>query len=822
MNNLFQDIRFAFRTMRKSPGFTAVAVLTLAIGIGANTAIFSVINVVFFHPLPVQDPEHLVSIFTMDDRNHTATNTYLPVSHPNGEDIQRQSQSFSAVAMYGTNNVSMTINGLPESLVAQIVSGNFFDILGVPAALGRTFLPQEDAELGAGPVIVLSYGLWERKFASDRSIIGRSVSLNGQGFTIIGVAPQGFQGPSILSRPDLWVPMSMHDQILTGMQKSLFNDRRFLGLFAIGRLKEGISVDQARSELHTIGATLEHDYLVPNRGRTFICLPLLESSINPNLRSMLTRAGALMMIVVGLVLLIACANIANLLLARSTRRKREISIRVAIGASRSRIVGQLLTEAVVLALIGTCFGLVLAVAGRDLLWNFRPPFLLHAPLVAALDLRVLLFTLGTALSTGLIFGLAPALQASRPDLVIELKERLAGEVYTGRRFSLRSAFIVTQVALCLLALTGAGLFLVSLRNAQNIDPGFDTHNLGMISFNLGSLNYDAPRAKEFHRRVLETVRAMPGVKSATLATSIPFFGQPFGRSVFPEGQEGASDRNGILVQIASVAPDYLQTMGIPLVKGIGFDDSVREDSLKVVVINESAARRFWPNDDPIGRRFKFFGSNDWIQVIGVARDSKYNTLGENPTPFIYLPLLQSPGPELTLFIRTNTDVSSVLTTAREHVQALAPDLPLTNIWPIQEVISQALWGARFSTGLLTVFALIAVLLCAVGVYGISGYSVQQRTREFGIRMALGAQPWDVLVMVLRQSGAIISVGLVIGFIGSVIMARLIANLLYGASSNSPVAFISAAGLLTLVGFVASYIPARHAAAIDPIVTLHQE
>jgi predicted permease len=822
MHNLVQDIRFAWRTMSKSPGFTIVAVLTLAIGIGANTAIFSVINAVFFHPLPVNDPEHLVLIYTTDDLNRSGSNTYLPVSHPNGEDIQRHAQSFSAIALYGNSNVSMTIDGLPEDLNAQIATGNFFDLLGVPAAFGRTFRPEEDRELGAGPVIVLSYGLWQRKFGADPKILGKPVSLNGQGFTIIGVAPRGFQGPSILAGADLWVPMSMHNEIFTGMQKSLFDERRFLGLSMVAKLKDGTSLDQARSELQSIGLNLQHDYAFPNHGRNFAALSLLESSINPNFRGVLVRAGALMVTVVGLVLLIASANIANLLLARAVRRKREISIRVAIGASRSRIIAQLLTEAILLAIIGATVGLGLAVLGRDLLWKFRPPFFQQGLTTATLDSRVLLFTIGSAIGTGLIFGLAPAIQASRPNIVAELKERAGGEVYTGRRFNVRNGFIIAQVALCLVALSGAGLFLLSLRNAQKIDPGFDTHNLGMFSFNLGSLHYEEPRAREFRRRALEAVRVIPEVKSATLTTRIPFFGLPYGRSVFPEGDVGASVKNGVLTQIASVDPGYFQTMDIPMVEGQDFDESVRDDSLKVAIINESAARRFWPNQNAIGRRFQFYGSDDLIKVIGVVHDSKYIALGEDPIPFMYLPFVQSPGPEVTLFFRGKTDPAFILSSVRTQVQSLDRSLPITNVWPIGEVISQALWGARFGAGLLAVFAIIAVVLCAIGIYGVVGYTVGQRIREFGIRLALGAPPSKVFLMVLRQSGSIILVGLAAGLICSLVMARLTTNLLYGVNPSSPIAFILMAVVLGLVGLVASYVPARHAATVDLIIALRNE
>lgn len=819
MNNFYQDVRHALRSMRKSPAFTTVAVLTLALGIGANTAIFTFINAIFFNPLPIHAPERVVALFTTDQRNRGGLNNFLPISYLNGMDIQKEANSFSGVALYGGTGVSMTVDGEAESLTAQIVSGNFFDLLGVPAVLGRTFRADEDGAPGSGPVIVLNYGLWQRKFASDPHVIGKSILLNAQSFTIIGVAPRGFQGATVIGGPDMWVPMSMHDQVLSGLQKAYFNERRFLGFFAVARLKPGISAEQARGELHALGSNLESEFPLPNKDRNFTLLSLIESTINPNVRQLFTHAGALMMTVVGFVLLIACANIANLLLVRAAGRKREISIRMAVGASRSRIIVQLLTESLVLSTIGGLLGLGLAIVARNLLWQFRPPFLLQSNLDISLNPIVLMFTACITLGTGVIFGLAPALQASRPDLVSELKERAGGEMFSGRRFGLRNAFTVLQVALCLVALIGAGLFLMSLRTAQQMDLGFDTRNLEMVSFNVGSLNYDPARTREFQRRVLETAAAVPGVKAATLAAAIPLFGGGFGRSVFPEGAEGSSDRNGVLVNIDGVAPDYLRTMGIPLVRGEDFSSSLREEDPKIAIINETAAHRFWRDQDPIGKRFKFFGTTEWIQVIGVSHDSKYFTLGEGPTPYIYLPLIQNPASATTLFFRTNASPSVTLNSVRNQLQALDRNLPLTNVWPIGQVISQSLWGARFGAGLLTIFAAIAVLLCAVGIYGVVSYSVGQRAREIGIRLALGAQSGDVLLMVLRQSALMIAAGLMLGLVSSFVLARLITNLLFGVNSNAPAAFGIMALILTLIGLVASYVPARHAAAVDPIIAM---
>ncbi|MGB8131549.1 MAG: ABC transporter permease [Candidatus Angelobacter sp.] len=803
MNNIVQDIRFAMRGLRKSPAFAVIAVLTLALGIGANTAIFTVVNAVFFHPLPVKDPARLVEIFTVDQRRFFGlTNNFFPTGFPNAQDIQQRARLFEGMAIFPSAfaRVSMTVNGQPNQYFAQLASGNYFDVLGVHATVGRTFRPEEDAGLGSGPVVVLNHGFWERVFASNPNAIGQSVLLNGQGFTIIGVAPKGFQGTSVIGGPDMWIPMSMHDQIFTGLNKTFFNERRFLGFSAVARLKPGVGPEQAKAELKTIASDLETAFPLANKG----------------------RAGVMMMGVVGIVLLIACFNIANLLLARAAGRKREMSIRVAIGASRSRIITQLLTEAMVLAIAGGALGLGLALAGRDLMWRFRPPQLPADGMDISLDWHVMAFTFLVAIGTGLLFGLAPAMQSSRPDLVSELKERAGGELRKGTRFNVRDVLISLQVAICLIALVGAGLFLLSLRNARQMDPGFDTNNLAMLSFDLGALNYDTARGREFERRALEAAQNAPGIRTAALSNTIPLFNGGFGRTLFREGEDSNNGQSGHVAQISEISPEYFKTMGIPLLRGENFDSTVRENSPRVTIINETAAKQIWPNEDPIGKRFKFFKDTEFTKVIGIARDSKYNTLGEEARPYMYVPLIQTNETAVTIFFRTQGDPRSALSTVRTEVQAMDRNLPITNVWPIGEVISQSLWASSFGASLLGVFAMIAMVLCAVGIYGVVGYSVGQRIREFGIRLALGAQPSDVLMMVLKQSAVIMGAGLGLGLVAAFLLARLIVTFLYGVNTNSPLAFLAMALVLAAVGVFASYIPARRAATVDPMVALHYE
>jgi putative ABC transport system permease protein len=669
---------------------------------------------------------------------------------------------------------------------------------------------------------VLNHGFWERVLAANPNVIGQNVLINGQGFSIIGVAPKGFQGTAVIGGPDMWIPMSMHDQILTGFPKQLFNERRFLGYSSVGRLKEGATPEQAKAELQAIALDLEKAFPLANKGRTFTLQPLLESSIAANQRDQFKRAGIMLMAVVGIVLVIACFNIANLLLARASGRKREMSIRAAIGASRGRIVTQLLTEALVLAIAGGALGLGLALAARDVMWRFRPPQLPADGMDLSLDWHVMAFTFLVAITTGLIFGLAPALQGSRPDLVSELKERAGGDLRKGSRFTVRDVLISLQVMVCLIALVGAGLFLISLRNARAMDTGFDTHNLAMLSFDLGALNYDAPRAREFERRALEAAQNTPGVRGAALSSTIPLFNGGFGRTLFKEGEDNNNGQSGHVSQFSVMSPEYLQTMGIAMVRGQGFDSTIRENTPRVAIINETAAKQIWPNEDPIGKRFTFFRDTSATQVIGIVRDSKYNALGEPPRPYMYVPLIQNPDAAVTVFFRTQGDPRSALSSVRAQVQAMDRNLPITNVWPIGEVISQSLWASSFGASLLTVFAMIAMALCAVGIYGVVGYSVGQRIREFGIRLALGAQPRDVLLMVLKQSALIMSAGLALGLVAAFFLARLIVSFLYGVNTNSPLAFLAMALVLASVGVFASYIPARRAAKVDPIVALHYE
>ncbi len=822
MDTLIQDVRYGLRMLVKNPGFTLVAVLSLALGIGANTTIFTLINTVLLHSIPVRDPARLVGIFVTDEQNKNSLFNTLTISGPNWKDIRDQNEVFEGTSGYTTSTVSLSGGtGEPEQIVGDLVSGNFFTLLGVTPALGRAFLPEEDKVDGANPVVVLGDALWRRRFAADPGIVGKVVTLNGHGFTVVGVAARGFKGINTLGGPDLWVPLAMHGQILSGFTAENYEDRRALLFNAIARLKQGVTIEQADAAVKTIAKRLEQQYPTPNRGRSTVLLPIAQATVNPNFRRLLVMAGGLLMTVVGLVLLIACANVANLLLARATARRKEIAIRLSMGAGRLRLVRQLMTESVVLAILGGAAGLLLAFWARDLLLAFRPPQAFFGIVDLDLDMRVLVFTLLVSILTGLLFGIVPALQASRPDLIVELKERTGQPGQSGRRVSLRGLLVVAQVALSLVSLIGAGLFLRSLMNTERIDPGFDAPNLLTLSFDVGAQGYDQPRGEEFEKRLLETVRALPGVRAAALSADLPM-GGGVGRTVFPEGQEPATGAVGQFTTANQISPGYLDTLGIRLVRGRDVTDMDRAGTPLVVIINEAMAKQFWKDQDALGKRFKFFGDQEFRQVVGIARDTKIFTLGEAPQPQAFIPALQFYTPAMTVNVRSAGDGDALLPTLRRTIQAFEPTMPLTNVDTAQALISQALWAPRMGAALLSVFGLIALILAAIGIYGVMSYSVNQRTHEFGLRMALGARPGDVLTLVLRQGMTLVVIGLVGGIAAAVAATRLIGTLLVGMSATDPATFALISVLLAAVAALAGYLPARRATRVDPMVALRYE
>jgi predicted permease len=815
---MIRDLSYGLRMLVRSPAFTTIAALSLALGVGANTAIFSLINVILLRPIPVAEPARLVSVFTTDTRN--AGN--LPVSHLNYKDLRDQNQVFTEMAAFGFAQLHWSTGRESEQVPAQVVSGNYFSLLGVQPPLGRGFLAEEDAR--PTPVAVVSHGFWERSLGSDPAIVGKTLTFNRTPFTVVGVAPTGFTGTLLGGGPSVWVPMSTHDIVQPNFD--WYETRRGLFLFTFGRLEPGVSLDQARANLQTVFAQLAQAFPNDNEGRGAGAVPLLDTRLNPGGQggAPVVHISMILMTVVGIVLLIACANIANLLLARANKRRKEIAIRLALGAARARLIRQLLTESVLLSIIGGTLGLLLAAWLLDAL--VAADLQLPVPVDDALtiDGRVLAFTAGLALLTGVLFGLAPAIQASRADVVPVLKnETLPFGVGRGWRsfLSLRQALVVAQVALSLVALVAAGLFLRGLQNAQAADMGFETRGVLIMNFNPGREGYTPERGQLFYQQVVDRVSGLPGVQRAAVAQNPPL-GGGFLRSVMPEGMD-TTTQDRILVQVNSVSPGYLDTIDVPLLRGRSFTTTDATGAPQVVVINDTMAQRFWPGQDALGKRFKFFGDADVTTVIGVARDAVYNGVGEDPTPFIYQPLRQNYTPQAALHVRGSGDASGLAGIVRRQVQEIDPTLSVFNLRTLEDQAAEALAPLRINVIVLATFGGLALLLASIGLYGVANYSVAQRTREIGVRMALGARPSSVLRLVLRHSLMLVGVGLALGLVLAQGLATAVPqDLLPTVSARDPLTFAGTAVVLAAVALLASYIPARRATRIDPLIALRTE
>ena len=813
------DLRYAFRLLVKSPAFTAVAVLSLALGIGANTAIFSLINAVLLRPIPVQAPDRLASVFTTDARNPGN----LPLSHLNYKDLRDQNQVFTAMAAFTFAQVNWANGNASEQVLVQVVSGNYFSVLGTQPAVGRAFLAEEDAK--PTPVIVLSHGFWERNFAQDQSIVGRPITLNRTPFTVIGIAPKGFAGTFLGANPAGWVPMSMHDAVQPNFD--WYEQRRGLFLFAFGRLKPDVSLEQANANLKGIFAQLEQAYPVDNKGRSAGSVSLLEARLNPNGQGggPIVQLSVSLMVVVGIVLLIACANIANLLLARATRRRKEIAVRLALGAERLRLIRQLLTESLLLSLVGSVLGVVLAYWLLDALLAADLQLPLPVNHDVSIDGRVLAFTAVLTVVTGILFGLAPALQASKPDVVPVLKNETvpAAAHQRGVRglFSLRQLLVVSQVALSLISLVAAGLFLRSLKDAQAIDTGFETSGVLVMNVNLGREGYTPERGQLFYQRVVERLSGVPGVRSAAVAQNPPLAGG-FLRSVFPEGAD-TTTRDRILVQVNSVSPGYLDTLGVPLLGGRDFTTSDATGAPLVVIINETMARQFWPGEDAIGKRFKFFGDDQFTTVIGIAKNSKYNGVAEDPIPFIYQPVRQNYTPNATIHVRAQGNAGALGGAVRAAALEIDPTLSVFNIRTLEEQVSDSLAGLRTNVLMLATFGALALLLASIGLYGVASYAVTQRTREIGVRMALGARPSAVLALVLGRGLVLVALGIALGLAVALAGSRFISpDLLPNVSARDPITLAGTVAVLSGVALLANYLPARRATRIDPLIALRSD
>jgi|CZKC01.1.fsa_nt_gi putative ABC transport system permease protein len=822
LGTLWQDIRYAVRTLAKNLGFTAVAVLSLTLGIGGTTTIFTLVKAVFLQSVPVKDPSTAIVVYSTQQTADGKVTQYLQNAYLNSKDYREKNDVFSGLSMFVDTGDELKISGTekPEVVDVQLVNWDFFDILGVRPAIGRTFAADEDQIPDARPVVILSYALWNTKFGADPHVVGRSIHLSEQDYNVVGVMPREFHDAGTIGSPDVWAPMMMHDQLLTDMRKDWFNHRKNRLVFMVGRLKAGVSLGTARTSMNAMGDRLAQEYPTENSGRNVVMVPLSETNVAPQQHGLFVLVGTLMMVIVGLVLLIACGNVANLLLGRAMQRRRELAIRLSLGASRGRLIRQLLTESLLLGLTAAALGIVCAYWARDLLWSLLPGGRPEG-LDFSLDGRVLLFTLGLSIVATLLFGLVPSLQASKPSQMASLRDRTEAPSGTGRWYGLRGILVTAQIAFSLIALVGSALFIHSLRNAQEVDPGFETKRELVVLLFPGSQHYPQGRAEQFYRDATEKVRALPMVQEAGISNSSPF-GLGLSYATFPEGANTNDLRNALQFPVIAVAPGYFSAAGIPLLRGRDVNDHDDAQTDHVVVINQALADAMWRGKDPIGKRMSFAAQPWKATIVGVVRTVKAQTLGEPPQPLLYFALKQLYFANAFLYVRTKGDPNAALSSVRSAVQSLDPAMPLSRSRTVSEIMDRQLTAPRFAAELLAGFGGLALLLAAIGTYGVMAYSVSQRTQEIGIRMALGAQRGDVLRLILGNGMVMVLAGVVVGLGATVIFTRSISTLLYGIGNFDALSFVAAAVVLIAVALVACWLPARHAMRVDPIVALRYE
>jgi predicted permease len=823
MHGLGEDLRYAVRLLLKHRGFTLIAVATLGLGVGVNTAIFSVVNAVFLRQLPVPDAHELVFGF-----EGTRSHPWQTTSYPTYRDYRERSGVFADLAAYGPIRVSLSSDERPDLVQGAIVTGNYFEVLGVAPAQGSLLSPADDQAPNAHPVAVISHRLWQGRFQGSPAVVGRELRLNGRPFTVKGVAPRGFEGAELLERTDVYVPMMMQAVVRPPrggyageMDPDLLNRRGGGWLRMLGRLKPGVTLAAAQANVARVSAELAQAYADTHRERGVTLFPVTR--IDPRGYRPLVSAAVLLLGVTGIVLLITCANVANLLLARAAARRREIAVRLALGAGRRRVARQLLTESVLLACLGGSVGVLFAAWTVELLQATPPRVgVFSFALDFGLDGRVFAFALLLSLLTGIVFGLAPAWRAARSDVASDLKDAGAAATPRARRFGLQNCLVVAQMSLSVVSLLCAGLFLRSLQRIQAVDPGFDAERVLTGSLDVDLLRYSTAQGREFYRRAVERVAALPGVERASLARIVPIAGG--GRftafSLAPEpGTPDAARAAATPCAANVVGIGYFDTMGIPIVAGRDFGEQDATAGAGVVIVNQTFVRRHLGGQDPVGRRIRVgIADPTWREIVGVARDSKYRMLSEDATPFIYQPLAQNHETGMALLVRS-ADPASVAPAARTAVQSLEPNLPLGDLQPLSELLDSALYPSRMAAALLSALGSLALLLAAVGLYGVMSYSVAQRTREIGARMALGARVADVVRLVLRRALGLVGVGLALGWIAAAAVSRVLAGFLFGIDALDPLTFIAVPFVLVVAGLLASYLPARRAARVDPVLAL---
>jgi len=813
MGNLYQDIRFALRMLLKNPMFTAAAVVTLALGIGLNAAVFSAVHALLFKPLPeVRNDAELVQLY----RTWPGDMLYGSNSIPHYQDLRDRVEAFGGdVAAWTFVPMSLSADGRSERIMGNMVSANYFDVLGAAPIMGRGFLPEEAVDPGAHRVIVLGHSFWQTRFGADPAIVGRTVTLNGQSWTVVGVAREGFKGAMPMVDPPVFAPLMMQQELIPGY--NLVEARGSNWMNVIARRRPEFTVEQTRQNLNAFLIQMRQEFPDHYDESGIHLVPQREAGIHPMFRSAQVGMSAVTMVVVAFLLLIACINVANLFLARAGERRKEMGIRLSLGARRGRIMAQLLTESVLFSLIAGGTGLLLAFWAVGIANSLSLPIDVAVDFDLSIDRTVLLFTVGLSLLTGVLFGLAPALQASKPETVSALKGEFSLE--PGGKNRLISTLVVVQTALSILLLIGSGLFLRGLQAATSVDTGFEPENLLVASVDPGLQGYDRERSEVFYRELEAGLRALPGVQAVGLARMVPLSLNSSDRGVSIPGYEPAPNE-GMSIRYNMVTPGYFAAMGIPLLAGRPFRAEDTRDGTPVIIVNQKFADRFWPGENALGKIVQT-GGEDRL-VVGVVKTGKYFSLGEEPQDFMYFSQAQLWSFPMTVHVRTAGDPEQLAPLVRREVQRLDASMPVADLRTMTNQLGIALFPARLVGVTLGLFGILGMILAAVGVYSVMAYSVTQRTREIGIRVALGANWRQVVGMVVRKGMALVGAGVAIGLLGAVGATRMMAGLLYGVSAVDPMTFIGVPAILCGVALLASFIPARRAAATDPMMTLRAE